>query len=50
MKFPPIKKTWPLSVLQAKPFWPQRIKRRGLPVTFESVIEAIAARVVRLKD
>src|SRR5215469_9309194 len=38
-KLPPTKNTLPLSVLNAKPFWPQRISRRTLPFTLGMMME-----------
>src|SRR5450432_1010951 len=32
-KLPATSTIWPPSVLNARPFWPQRIMRRGVPVT-----------------
>ena len=50
MILPPIRKTWPPSVLNAKPFCPQRIMRSGLPVTFVMVMASIWVKVVKSKD
>src|SRR5581483_2018667 len=45
-KFPPTRNTLPLSVLKAKPFWPQRISRRAFPLTFGIVIEPTSVKWV----
>jgi hypothetical protein len=37
-------------VLKAKPFFPQRISRRGVPVTLGTVIEPSRVKLVRSKD
>jgi hypothetical protein len=43
-KFPPTRTTWPPLVLKARPFCPQRIKRKGLPATLLRLIEVIGVK------
>src|SRR4051794_25754367 len=47
-KFPATRTIWPLSVLKARPFCPQRIMRLGVPVTPLSVMVRFKVKRARL--
>src|SRR6185437_3140389 len=45
-KVPPRRTIWPWSVLNARPFWPQRISFFGFPTTFGTVMDPIRVKWV----